>query len=252
MKRTQATVQGQVQGVGFRPTAYRVARGLGLTGHVLNSPEGVVIEVQGPSAAVDSFPAELRSALPPLARITSLDVKPIDPVPGETAFRIVGSTAGSGHQVLISPDVATCPDCLSELLDPGDRRHLYPFINCTNCGPRYTITRSLPYDRPTTSMACFPMCPVCDGEYADPLDRRFHAQPNACKECGPKVLLTDAQGQALCEADEALQPAPSAWPSARSRRSRGSGGFISPATPWTMMRSRNSGSARTAGASPLP
>jgi hydrogenase maturation protein HypF len=205
MKRTQATVQGQVQGVGFRPTVYRVARALGLTGHVLNSPDGVVIEVQGPPTVVDSFPAELRSALPPLARITSIDVRPIDPVPDETAFRIAGSTAGSGHQVLISPDVATCPDCLSELLDQGDRRHLYPFINCTNCGPRFTITRSMPYDRPTTSMACFPMCPSCSGEYADPLDRRFHAQPNACKECGPKVWLTNSQGQALCEAEEALE-----------------------------------------------
>jgi hydrogenase maturation protein HypF len=207
MKRTKLTVRGRVQGVGFRPAVYRVARGLGLTGWVMNSPEGVVVEVQGEPSAVDSFPGELRSALPPLALITELTVDLTPPLPAEREFRIEASSAGSGHHVLISPDVATCPECLDELGSPVDRRHLYPFINCTNCGPRYTITRSIPYDRSMTSMDCFPMCADCLREYEDPRDRRFHAQPNACPACGPRVWMTDRQGVTLCEHDEAIQAA---------------------------------------------
>jgi hydrogenase maturation protein HypF len=205
MKRSRLTVRGQVQGVGFRPTVYKVARGRGLTGRVMNTPEGVIVEVQGEPEKVDSFPAELRSALPPLARITELEIEDAPFLPEEREFRIEGSTAGAGHHVLITPDVATCDECLGELFDPLDRRYLYPFINCTNCGPRYTITRSIPYDRTTTSMACFPMCADCGREYGDPMDRRFHAQPNACPACGPRVWMADRQGVTLCERDEALQ-----------------------------------------------
>jgi hydrogenase maturation protein HypF len=203
--RRRLVATGQVQGVGFRPFVFRLARDFGLSGFVRNAPTGVAIEVQGGQAAADGFAAELAAKLPPLARIVSLTNEAIEPVTGEAGFEIVSSQAGDSHSVLISPDVATCPDCLAELLDPNDRRHLYPFTNCTNCGPRYTITRSIPYDRPGTCMACFPMCPDCEREYRDPLDRRFHAQPNACPVCGPRVWLADEGGTTLAEADQALR-----------------------------------------------
>jgi hydrogenase maturation protein HypF len=225
MKRSRLTVQGQVQGVGFRPTVFRVARALGLTGKVGNTPEGVVVEIQGEPGKVDSFSMELVAALPPLARITGLNVDPLPLVPAEKTFSIESSTSGSGHQVLISPDVATCADCLSELCDPTDRRHRYPFINCTNCGPRYTITRSIPYDRSRTSMACFPMCVDCRKEYEDPMDRRFHAQPNACPVCGPRVWMTDRQGTILCELDEALQACAQRFALGEIGAVKGLGGF---------------------------
>jgi hydrogenase maturation protein HypF len=223
--RLKLTIAGQVQGVGFRPTVYRLAVEQGLTGNVLNAPEGVIIELQGPEAIVLAFPDRLRQGLPPLARITSLDQSPALVVGKEKDFRILKSAPGKRHQVLISPDIATCQDCLGELFDPGNRRYLYPFINCTNCGPRLTITAGIPYDRPLTSMACFALCADCRKEYENPLDRRFHAQPNACPVCGPQVWLTDSQGQKVAERGKALLLAVEAIAQGRILAIKGLGGF---------------------------
>lgn len=180
---------GQVQGVGFRPFVYRAARRLGLTGLVGNTAEGVRVEVQGERAALEAFARVLENDLPPLARVTSRRRDPLPPVADESGFRIVGSRGQGGHTVLVSPDVATCDACLADIRDPHNRRYGYAFTNCTDCGPRYTITRSIPYDRAVTSMSCFPLCPACRAEYENPGDRRFHAQPNACPVCGPRLLL---------------------------------------------------------------
>lgn len=201
--RRRHVVAGLVQGVGFRPFVYRLARELGLAGFVQNTPEGVVIEVEGQPEAVASFGERLPVEIPPLARLLRHGEETAAPR-GETGFYIVKSAPGAGHDVLISPDVATCPDCLADMADPTNRRHDYPFTNCTNCGPRYTITHRVPYDRETTSMACFPLCPACAAEYADPADRRFHAQPNACPVCGPRVWLTNGAGIRLGEGDAAI------------------------------------------------
>ena len=194
--RRKFTVSGQVQGVGFRPFVYRIAADHALTGTVSNTAAGVFIEVQGLAASVDGFGHDLAHKLPPLARVVSCTHQDIPMVQGEDGFRIVASgDGGAGHEVLISADVATCDDCLADMNDPANRRHLYPFTNCTNCGPRYTITRFIPYDRDKTSMACFPLCPECAAEYENPLDRRFHAQPNACPVCGPRVWYVDGAPQ---------------------------------------------------------
>ncbi len=189
---SRLTVFGVVQGVGFRPYVYRLARRLGLAGWVANAGSGVEIHVEGPSSVVrDGFPAALRSGLPPLAAIERLDVRPA-PVAKLRGFTI-RKTRGDGGFVFISPDIATCDDCAREIATPGERRYRYAFTNCTNCGPRYTIVRGLPYDRPRTTMAGFPMCPECRREYEDPLDRRHHAQPIACPVCGPRLALRDAR-----------------------------------------------------------
>ena len=180
---------GQVQGVGFRPFVYRAARQLGLTGLVGNTSEGVRVEVQGERASLDAFARVLENDLPPLARVTSRQRVPLPLLAEESGFRIVGSRGRGGHTVLVSPDVATCDACLADIRDPRNRRYGYAFTNCTDCGPRYTITRSIPYDRAVTSMSCFPLCPVCRAEYENPNDRRFHAQPNACPACGPRLRL---------------------------------------------------------------
>lgn len=219
------TVTGQVQGVGFRPFVYKTAIRHKLTGTVLNSPEGVLIELQGPEEALDAFNRSLREDLPRLARIVSLKENSLDIVEGEEQFCILASTAGEGHCVLISPDVATCPDCFADMNDPRNRRFEYPFTNCTNCGPRYTITRSIPYDRPVTSMACFPLCPECRKEYENPLDRRFHAQPNACSVCGPEVWLTDNTGNKLAGPDTALRELAGLLDQGRTAAIKGLGGF---------------------------
>lgn len=182
---------GQVQGVGFRPFVYRLAREGGLTGTVGNTSDGVRMEVQGPPEEVARFGRRLRAELPPLARLVGLDEEELAPLSGETAFTIVPSHGHAGHSVLVSPDMGSCPDCLADMRDPANRRHGYPFTNCTNCGPRYTITRAIPYDRATTTMSCFPLCPDCAAEYADPGDRRFHAQPIACPVCGPRLWFVD-------------------------------------------------------------
>lgn len=193
-----------MQGVGFRPFVFRLAGRFGLTGTVRNGPEGVVLEAQGGDAALAAFAAALRDELPPLAAVSSVRSEDIPPLAGEDTFRIVASSGGQTHEVLISPDVASCDDCLADIRDPANRRHRYPFTNCTNCGPRYTITRSMPYDRAGTSMSCFPLCPDCAAEYADPRDRRFHAQPNACPLCGPEIWLA-GEGVEPLRGDAALR-----------------------------------------------
>jgi hydrogenase maturation protein HypF len=185
------TVFGVVQGVGFRPTVYRLARQAGLAGWVENAGSGVEIHVEGPGAAVEGFPDALKAGLPPLAVIERLEARPARPE-GLSGFEIRATRDRSGF-VFISPDIATCPECLAEIAAPGERRHRYAFTNCTNCGPRYTIVRDLPYDRPRTTMAGFAMCPDCRREYEDPLDRRHHAQPIACPACGPHLELFDAR-----------------------------------------------------------
>jgi len=186
-------VCGVVQGVGFRPFVYRLAMEEGLAGFIGNDTDGVTIEIEGPQQRVEAFLARLRAEAPPLSRIDSVTVREL-PSSGEAGFRIVSSEVLGRVSTGIPADAATCADCLRELNDPADRRYRYPFLNCTNCGPRFTITRRIPYDRPQTSMAKFKMCPACQAEYDDPLNRRFHAQPNACWDCGPRVWIENAHG----------------------------------------------------------
>ena len=194
--RRAVLVCGVVQGVGFRPFVYRLAFEEGLAGFIGNDTDGVTIEVEGPEERVEAFLDRLRAEAPPLARIDSIVARDVTAI-GEVGFRIVASEVLGPVSTGIPADAATCRDCLRELLDPEDRRYGYPFLNCTNCGPRFTITRRIPYDRPQTSMARFKMCAACQAEYDDPLSRRFHAQPNACWDCGPRVWLVGADGSAL-------------------------------------------------------
>ena len=191
---------GTVQGVGFRPFVYRLAHETGVGGRVRNDAAGVTIEAFGSADALDAFQARLVRDRPAAAVIHGVRAEPIPPEP-VAAFEIVESGGAAERRVAIPPDLATCPDCLRELLDPGDRRHRYPFINCTSCGPRFTIALSAPYDRPATTMAGFRMCPACVREYGDPLDRRFHAQPDACPACGPRVEVRDRDGALVPAAD---------------------------------------------------
>lgn len=211
--RRRLLVRGVVQGVGFRPTVHALATRLGLTGWVGNDSGGVFIEIEGRAAALDAFQAELVAHPPPLAHIEEVTALPIAPV-GSTSFIIVPSQPQAAANTLISPDLSVCDDCLAELFDPADRRYRYPFINCTNCGPRFTIVRDIPYDRPMTTMAEFVQCPTCAHEYADPANRRFHAQPNACPDCGPHLRLRWAT-HALPASTAALQNAALARPGAR-------------------------------------
>jgi hydrogenase maturation protein HypF len=194
-------VTGVVQGVGFRPFVYQLAHTHGLTGWVLNTSAGVDMEVEGPAEAIRHFVGDLEAESPPLARIESIAATD-HPARGYQQFEIRRSLSQEGAYQLISPDIATCHDCLAELLDPRDRRYRYPFTNCTNCGPRFTIIEDIPYDRPLTTMRDFVMCPQCQAEYENPLDRRFHAQPNACPVCGPHLTLTDADGTTISATDE--------------------------------------------------
>ncbi len=186
--RRRYSLRGQVQGVGFRPFVYRTAVAHGLAGWVANDTHGAAVEVEGPAARVAAFEHDLYDRLPPLARIARVTVEDLPPC-GAAGFLIVASDADGTGRPEVTPDAATCADCRRELFDPGDRRFRYPFTNCTNCGPRYSIIRTVPYDRPNTTMAAFTMCAACAGEYADPADRRFHAQPNACAACGPSARL---------------------------------------------------------------
>jgi hydrogenase maturation protein HypF len=195
-ERREVSVRGIVQGVGFRPFVYALARKNGLSGLVRNDAEGVRIEVEGAPEDLERFVRAVVEHAPPLAAVEAVDWQPLAAL-GERGFRIEESRDGDRRRALVSPDVATCDDCLAELLDPADRRHRYPFTNCTNCGPRFTITRSVPYDRASTTMSAFEMCPDCQREYDDPSDRRFHAQPNACPVCGPRVRLLDRFGHEL-------------------------------------------------------
>jgi hydrogenase maturation protein HypF len=194
--RAAIRVEGIVQGVGFRPFVYTLATGLGLSGFVGNDVDGVFAEVEGPEAAVTEFLRQLERHPPPLARIERITARPVTPN-GATSFAIAASGPPGPRRTLISADTATCADCLRELADPADRRFGYPFINCTNCGPRFTIVRDVPYDRPFTTMAPFTMCPACAAEYHDPADRRFHAQPACCPACGPRLTLRDQGGTPL-------------------------------------------------------
>ncbi len=192
--RRRITIGGIVQGVGFRPFVWRLAVRFGLSGFIRNTSDGVLIEVEGPEARLASFTEALRSGPPPLARIISFETGELAPTGAAAGFDILGSSEGESVDTLVSPDIAICPDCLRDLADREGRRYRYPFTNCTNCGPRFTIVERLPYDRPGTTMKGFELCPECRREYLDPADRRFHAQPNACPQCGPKLVLHDATG----------------------------------------------------------
>jgi len=195
-KGVRTRIKGIVQGVGFRPFVYNLARTNGLKGFVSNTSEGVYIEVEGPPEFLDAFHRAIVDEKPPLAHITSVDSVE-QPLKAYADFTIHKSETQEHRKALISPDVCVCDDCLRELFDPKDRRYGYPFINCTNCGPRYTIIMDIPYDRPSTAMKAFKMCPPCEAEYHDPTDRRFHAQPNACWDCGPVVRLWDQGGREM-------------------------------------------------------
>ncbi len=202
IRRRRHTIQGIVQGVGFRPFVYRLAHELSLTGWVRNTPAGVEIEIQGTDPGQDAFEHALNTRLPPLALVTS-HIHTDIPIGDDQSFVILPSGDGAAD-IQIAPDSALCSDCLHELFDPTDRRYRYPFITCTNCGPRYSIITGIPYDRPQTTMAGFPLCPDCLSEYQDPLDRRFHAQPIACHTCGPHVSLLTSSGDTISAGDEAI------------------------------------------------
>ncbi len=195
LTRRRVRVTGTVQGVGFRPFVYREATALALSGYVRNDSSGVLIEVQGRPDAIAELCRRLRESPPPLARVEAVEATVVPTAPAEVAFVIEPSTDEGTPEVPVSVDTATCEDCLREVDDPGNRRFGYAFTNCTNCGPRYTIVRSVPYDRPATTMAGFTMCAPCQHEYDDPADRRFHAQPNACPSCGPALRFVGADGQ---------------------------------------------------------
>jgi hydrogenase maturation protein HypF len=200
LRREALAVRGVVQGVGFRPFVYRLALEEGLAGFIGNDTRGVTIEIEGPAERVGAFRRRLEAEAPPLSRIDSVISQSVLPKE-EKDFRIVASDAAGQVSTGIPADAATCVDCLRELLDPRDRRYRYPFLNCTNCGPRFTITRRIPYDRPQTSMSRFTMCAACQAEYDDPTNRRFHAQPNACPVCGPRVWLVQPDGTEIPSAD---------------------------------------------------
>jgi len=221
-------IAGVVQGVGFRPFVYNLATGLGLYGWVRNSTSGVEIEAAGPARALREFIRRLREEAPPLARLEQVTAEPLPP-PADLfggLFRILHSEARPGEFLPISPDVAICDDCRRELFDPRDRRYRYPFINCTHCGPRFTIIRDIPYDRPNTTMAAFRMCPDCQAEYDDPANRRFHAQPNACPACGPQVFfLNREEGNPGLSGESALQAARAALRTGKIVAVKGLGGF---------------------------
>jgi hydrogenase maturation protein HypF len=223
-ERRQIKVRGAVQGVGFRPFVYRLAAELGLGGWVVNSPQGVVIEVEAPSARLDAFLRRLAVELPQHAFIEHLDWQVI-PLLGERDFTIRHSRQEGAKTAVVLPDLATCPDCLREINDPADRHYRYPFTNCTHCGPRFSIIRALPYDRAHTSMSSFVMCDECRAEYENPQDRRFHAQPNACPRCGPQPALLNRGGAVLETRDAALLAAADFIRQGRILALKGLGGF---------------------------
>ena len=231
--RLRVEIHGAVQGVGFRPFVYRLATDAGLAGWVINDAQGVFIEVEGTRPVLEGFLGRLRTEKPPRAIVQSLEVDWLDPA-GYEGFEIRHSDNSGVKTVIVLPDVATCPDCLAEVLDPGDRRYRYPFTNCTNCGPRFSIIQALPYDRPNTTMRRFIMCPACRHEYEDPRDRRFHAQPNACPVCGPQLRWYDggsegegvgAQSPPLLEGDAALLQAAALLRAGGTLALKGLGGF---------------------------
>ena len=222
--RLSVTIRGAVQGVGFRPFVYRLATSMGLTGWVNNSAQGVFIEVEGNQTTLNAFVHRIKTEKPSLAHISDLEHRLLAPN-GFTTFNILHSQESGSKTALVLPDVATCPDCLAEIFDPTDRRYLYPFTNCTNCGPRFGIITSLPYDRCHTTMEQFIMCDHCRAEYEDPLDRRFHAQPNACPTCGPHLELWDKSGMILASRHEALLQTAEAIRRGQIVAVKGLGGF---------------------------
>ncbi len=224
LRALRITVHGIVQGVGFRPFVYRLANEHQLAGTIANNGDGVVIEIQGAAALLDRFTHELQHNAPPIARITSLDVQECTPQTVGSAFTILASDSELKPNTQIAPDIALCRDCLAELHDPDDRRYHYPFINCTNCGPRFTIVEAIPYDRPNTSMKVFPLCKACRQEYEDPMNRRFHAQPNACPDCGPSLSWHDRNGQVI-DSDDCVNEAVQALISDAVVAVKGLGGF---------------------------
>ncbi len=222
--RARVRIEGTVQGVGFRPFAYRLARELGLGGFVRNDSRGVALELEGADASIRSFLTRLELEAPPLAVLERVQTEWVKPE-GASEFLILESAPGSGPDAPVTADSATCEDCLRELFDPADRRYRYPFINCTNCGPRFTIVCGVPYDRPLTTMSGFEMCPACRREYEDPGDRRFHAQPNACPVCGPQVSLLDCAGSLLASAEDVLRDAIAALRAGAILAIKGLGGY---------------------------
>ncbi|HKN22496.1 MAG TPA: carbamoyltransferase HypF [Terracidiphilus sp.] len=239
-RREALVVRGVVQGVGFRPFVYRLALEEDLAGSIGNDTGGVTIEIEGPAERVEAFRRRLQAEAPPLSRIDSVAVRET-PATGETGFRIIASEASGPVSTGIPADAATCVDCLRELLDRNDRRYRYPFLNCTNCGPRYTITRRIPYDRPQTSMACFTMCPACQAEYDDPTNRRFHAQPNACPVCGPRVWLVAPEGNEI-PSDDPVTAAIDRLMAGEIMAIKGIGGFhlaVDAANEFAVMRLRD-------------
>ena len=222
--RVRVAFRGVVQGVGFRPSVFRLATSLNLTGWVVNTPDGALAEVEGPRGAAERFLLEVKGALPPRASVYSMEATWLDPA-GYADFEIRESIQLGSRIALVPPDIATCHECLAEMRDPNDRRYRYPFVNCTNCGPRFSIIARLPYDRPHTTMAGFAMCAACRREYEDPLDRRFHAQPNACPACGPHIALWSSDGATLAERDAALIGAVEALRGGHIVAIKGLGGF---------------------------
>ncbi len=223
-ERYRLKITGAVQGVGFRPFVYRLATSNDLTGWVNNTSEGLLIEIEGPIERLDRFVESLKTDKPAVSQIDKIERARMAPQ-NDGTFEIILSDTGSNKSVVILPDLAVCDDCLRELLDPADRRYLYPFINCTNCGPRFSIIKALPYDRANTSMARFAMCEKCAAEYHDPSNRRFHAQPNACPDCGPQVQLWDDRGQILEQYNGALLKAAEALHEGKIVAVKGLGGF---------------------------
>ncbi len=223
VERLKVWIRGAVQGVGFRPFVYRLATELQLAGWVNNSASGVVIEVEGPSSVLTEFRVRLERERPPRAVIQGIESARLDAA-DYRGFEIRASEDGD-KSVLVLPDIATCPDCLADIRDPANRRYRYPFTNCTNCGPRFSIIQALPYDRPRTTMAGFAMCPACRAEYEDPTDRRFHAQPNACPLCGPRLALWQRGGAVIATGDEALRETCSRIRAGQTVALKGLGGF---------------------------
>ncbi len=227
-RRLALTVRGTVQGVGFRPFIYRLAHAYGLLGWVSNDANAVHIEVQGEAAALDAFLSDLRSQLPPAASIEQLQVDertPVQCAAAEATFTIRASEAHAAPRPIVPADLATCPECIEEFQDPTERRYRYPFTNCTNCGPRWSIVIGLPYDRPRTSMESFALCAACAQEYSNPSDRRFHAPPIACPACGPQLQALSPSGQPLAERHRALELSASAVRDGQILALKGLGGF---------------------------
>jgi hydrogenase maturation protein HypF len=222
--RLQIRCRGTVQGVGFRPAIHRIATSLGLSGWVINDPQGATMEVEGAAGVIEAFLERLPEELPPLARLVTVERESLDPL-GEEGFEVRTSTLGRREGALVPPDAVLCDDCRREMEDENDRRFHYPFTTCTNCGPRFTLVHTLPYDRERTSMQCFPLCSDCEREYTDPSDRRFHAEPVACPACGPRLWLAGEDGEALGSADDPVAAARDELLAGRIVAVKGLGGF---------------------------